>query len=309
MPNPITTSGVAENPAPMRTSEILRGILVNNPGVKRFTVRRILKSIGTERFDASLMVFSIPAIVPTSGPNELAPLSTGAIALQLASGHERVQLPRFILKKAISRRSLAVAIHAVLPLIQAAERHLRPRWAWMDHALSRRALGLFVLLLALAVGFPLLGFTSFHAASIFAIALGMAEKDGLAVLIGVVAGLLCLAINLSSGVSARVLRTRTLQWLRKLTKKLGISVCADFLASRGYGQLARLLQFQWSDLLLIWDPERDSPNLVRVRARKPRAPRLRSDNKAIQITGVLDVDQCGGGIGQQPHLQAIPAAK
>lgn len=302
MPNPVTTSGRLENPSPMRSSEILRGILSNNPGIKKFTVRRILASIGSDRFDASLLMFSIPGIVPVPGPQGFAAMPAGSIAYQLALGAPRIQLPHFILQKKISRQALAVAIHAVLPLLEVAEKYLQPRWTWMDHAAMRRALGLFTLLLAIALGCPLLGFTPLHATSIFVIALGMAERDGLAVLLGVAGGLVGLALDLSAGVSARVLRSKALRWLRKLTRKLGTTTLATLLDRKGYPALAALLRFQWSDLLLVWNPEPPAPGSAR-RAPRPNPLRLGSGGQSIERSRVLRVDPCGARVRQQPRVQ------
>lgn len=300
----------------MRTSEVLRGILSNNPGIERFTIKRILRTIGKERFDVSLMMFSLPAIIPVSAPDGVAALPASALGLQLLSGQQEITLPRFVLKKSVSRRSLAVAIHAVLPLLEAAEKVVRPRWSWVSHQASQRAVGLFVLLLALAVGFPLLGLTPFHASAIFVIALGMAEKDGLAVLIGVVAGILSLAITLSSGVSSGALRSKGLAWLRKFVKRAGISLAADKLEQRGYPMLATLLRFKWSDLFLSWDPEgpREPPprsnhrnNLVRLRAPKPRALRLAEPREPIEGVRVLGINQRRARVRKQSRLQAARA--
>jgi hypothetical protein len=231
----------------------LRGILDKNPGVKRFTVERILSSIGADHVEASLMMFSLPAIVPVSSAGGAAPM--GVMGFRLFTGKRQVRLPRFILKKSISRKALAVAIHAALPILEAAEKALRPRWSWVGHASLRRAIGLFVFVLALALAYPLFGFNALHATSIFVMALGMAEKDGLAVLVGAAVGLLSLALLLTSGLSARALRAKAGKWIRKMGRKLGIDALASFLRSRGHKWLARLLKFQWSKLFLLWDPE------------------------------------------------------
>jgi hypothetical protein len=240
----------------MRTSDVLRGILLDNPDVTMFSVERILSSIGSDRFEASLMMFSIPAMVPVPSPNGMVSMPTGAIGYQMASGLKQIRLPRFILRKSVSRKSLAVAIHAVLPILEAAEKVARPRWSWVNHAVARRMIGLFVFLLAIAIAFPLFGFSPLHATSIFVIALGMAEKDGLAVMVGIVAGVLSLAIVAATGVSGRALRSKAGKWLRKIGRKIGFSAFASFLERRGYKLLARILRFEWSDLLLLWDPEK-----------------------------------------------------
>jgi hypothetical protein len=293
----------------MRSSDVLRGILSNNPGVERFTVRRILRSIGSERFDVSLMIFSLPAIVPVPGPIGIVALPTGRIAFQMLRGEQQVRLPRFLLKKTVSRRALAVAIHAVLPLLEVAEKHVRPRWAWVSHDTSRRMIGLFVLTLAVAIGCPLLGFTPFHATSIFMIALGMAEQDGLAVMIGVAAGLACLALELATGTSARALRSKSARWLRKVTKKLGTTPLADVLERNGQPGLARLLRFQWTQLLLLWNPELPASHLPHRRAPRARTLRLGEGRKAVQVPYVLGVDQRDARVRQQPRVQTRDAGR
>jgi hypothetical protein len=161
-----------------RTSEILRSILSNNPGVQTFSVEGILATIGANpnHLETSLMMFSLPGIVPVAAPSGMVSLPTAAIACQLAAGSGQIKLPRFVRRKAVSRRALAVAIHAALPVLEAAEKIVRPRWSWVSEPGVRRAIGLFVFLLAIGIAFPLFGFTSLHATSIFVMALGMAEK-------------------------------------------------------------------------------------------------------------------------------------
>jgi hypothetical protein len=242
--------------APVRTSEILRGILTKNPGVRTFTVQSILASIGSERVEASLMMFSIPAIIPVPGPWGIVSMPTGAIACQMVAGRKEIKVPRFIARKAVSRKALAVALHAILPLLEAAEKVVRPRWSWVGHSSFRRAIGVFVFLLAIAIAYPLFGFNALHATSIFVMALGMAEQDGVAVLLGVAVGVLSLLILAAGGLSARAVRARAGRWLRRMGQKLGLAMFARFLARRGFPNLARLLTFQWSKLLLLWNPER-----------------------------------------------------
>ena len=124
--------------------------------------------------------------------------------------------------------------------------------------------------LGVAIAFPLFGFTSLHATSIFVMALGMAEQDGLAVLLGVVVGVLSLAVLAASGMSARALRAKGTRWLRKLGQKLGLDMLARFLRRHGYVRLARILTLEWSSLLLLWEPERRRPSASRPAA-PPRA--------------------------------------
>jgi hypothetical protein len=270
----LNSAPIEASPEPnlTRVSHVLRSILSENEGVESFSVERILASIGEAGFDASLMMFSIPAIVPVPCAVGMTTLTTGVIACQMVAGHKQIHLPRFIRRKTISRRALAVAIHSVLPVLEAAEKVVKPRWRWVNHSIWRRAIGLFVLLLVIAIAFPLFGFNALHASSIFVISLGMAEKDGLAVMVGVVAGVLSLAI-IASGVSVKALRSQVAQWVWKLSRKLGLAAFATVLETRGHTIIAKILRFEWSSLLLRWNPEkraaRPAPAKVATHSARP----------------------------------------
>ena len=273
----IAANSIPTGLSPLRTSEILRGILTKNPGVRTFSVERILASIGHDRVEAALMVFSLPALVPISAPWGMVSLPTAAIACQLAAGQKEIKIPRFVRRKSVSRRALAVALHAVLPILEASEKLVRPRWGWVSHPSARKAIGVFVFLLALAIAYPLFGFNALHATSIFVMSLGMAEQDGLAVLVGVAMGVLSLAVLAASGMSARSLREKGVRWLGKIGRKLGLLGLAAFLEKKGYPRLAKIVALQWSDLLLWWNPEK--PRASRV-TRLPVSSRTAASQQA-----------------------------
>jgi hypothetical protein len=243
----------------LRTSDVLLGVLSRNPGVQFFSVEHIIAAIGPERAEAALVLFSVPSVVPVQVPKGIVSGPAGAIGGHIATGRKQLRLPPYILKKQISRRALAIAIHAALPVIEAAERLVRPRWHWISHPISRRAIGLLIFLLAVAIAYPLGGAGALHAMSIFVLSLGLAEADGLAILIGVVAGVLSLAVVAVTGFSPRAIRKKVIKLMRKIGKKLGLSALARFLDRLGYRKIAMLLTLQWSDILMHWDPERGAP--------------------------------------------------
>ena len=279
---PAAATGTSLDLAPLKTSQVLRGILTKNPGVKTFSVQRILSSIGSERVEASLMMFSIPAIVPVPGPWGIVSMPTGAIACQMVTGQKQIRIPKFIGKKSVSRKALAVALHAILPVLEAAEKVVRPRWSWVGHSSFRRAIGVFVFLLAIAIAYPLFGFNALHATSIFVMALGMAEQDGVAVLVGVAVGLLSLVVLAASGMSAGAVRAKASSWMRKIVRRLSLTALAEVLVRFGYRRIARLLTFQWSQLLLLWDPERRA-RAARVAATKARRAAAELDASAAAL--------------------------
>jgi hypothetical protein len=179
-----------------RTSQILRDILANNPEVQDFSVELIVNSIGESSFGTSLMFFAIPEVVPIPVPGlaAIVVIPTAVISAQLASGQKQIRLPKFILKKTVPRRALAAAIHAILPLLEKAEKVAKPRWKWATTPLAKRLLGVFIFILALSIAFPIPGFNMPQAISTFIIALGLAEDDGMLIAAGVLGGLASLAL-------------------------------------------------------------------------------------------------------------------
>jgi hypothetical protein len=183
-------------PEKKRTSQILRDILTDNPGVTDFSVEKIVNSIGEGSFGTSLTFFAIPEVVPIPIPGlaAIVVIPTAVISAQMAVGHKQIRLPKFILKKTVPRRALAAAIHAILPFLEKAEKLSKPRWKWATTPLAKRLLGVFIFVLALSIAFPMPGFNMPQAISTFIIALGLVEDDGILVVAGVLAGLASLAL-------------------------------------------------------------------------------------------------------------------
>lgn len=178
------------------TSRILRDLLANNPDLESFTVEKIVAEIGTSSFGTSLMFFAIPEVlpIPIPGISAIVVLPTGAIALQMVGGKRQVVLPQFIRQRSVPRKALAAAIHAILPILEKAEKVTKPRWKWATDAKAQRLLGIFIFLLAAGIAVPLPGFNMPQAIAIFTIGLGLVEQDGLIVCVGVLIGLISLLI-------------------------------------------------------------------------------------------------------------------
>jgi hypothetical protein len=278
--NPVLTTKKAPAVPSIRTSQVLREILTKNPTVKNFTVKRIVDSLGDSRAGTSLMFFSIPGMVPVPGTSNFAGIPAGTIAGHMIAGRTEIKLPRFILKRSVPRRSLAVAIHAILPFLEKVEKAAKPRWPWASHPAAQRILGVFIFLLAVAVAFPILGFNLPHAAAMFIISLGLVEQDGVAILIGVIAGLASLVLLTAAGFSGRVLRSRAGNWLKKMTRKLGRKWAAAFLKKLGF-RWADLLAIEWAQLLLLWDPEASSH---RAKGKKPRKSLMKEEKKSLAVS-------------------------
>ena len=182
-------------PKVVRTSEILRGLLEKNPG-KSVTVRKILDAMGTSSFGTSLLVFSIPEVlpIPVPGVSAIVVIPTGIISAQMAMGKKEIVLPKWLLKRSVPRKPLAAAIRSILPVLERLERAVRPRWKWMTSAAAKRFLGAFILFLSGLMALPVPGTNMPLAIAVFVIALGLVERDGAMITAGILIGLASMAL-------------------------------------------------------------------------------------------------------------------
>lgn len=270
---------------PPRTSNLLRELLDRNPDTEVFTIETIMRSLGEDRFEANLVFLTLPTLNPLPDKPTLTAVSAAMTAAQMAKGQPVLRLPPPVLRQEISRRSLAVAIHAALPVIEAAEALARPRVGWVTRPICRRIVGVFLFVLASAVALPVIGFHPLQSFSTFVISLGIAEQDGAAVLFGIAVGLLALALMAASVFSAKSLRRKAVGWVKKVAGDLGGSTLAKICEKFGLAWVGRIVTFQWTELLLLWNPERN---------RRPAAGR--------------GTAQRAEDAGQAPHLERAKPA-
>jgi len=240
-------------PALTRTSQALRDILSKNPTLATFTVEQILHSLGHTDPALSLLFFSVPGILPIPGTSNLNGAPMCMIAAQIIAGKRQIRLPEFILTRTVPRRSLAVAIHSVLPVLQKLEKATKPRWRWIQSPMAQRMIGVLIFLSAIAIACPVLGFNMPHATAVFTTALGLLEQDGLAVLLGVLIGIASLICLGPAGLSFRALRSQLRVWVKQTVKRFSLRWVGRVLMNLGLQWLKSKLR--WAVLLLLWNPE------------------------------------------------------
>lgn len=251
-----------------RTSDLLKNILASNPDAKVFTFETIVRALGEDRFEPNLVFLTLPTLPTVSGKPMLSSASAALAASQMATGRATLSLPPAVLNQEIPRRSLAVAIHAALPLIEATEKVARPRLGWLNRPICRRIIATFLFILAAAAALPLVGFNPLQSLSTFVISLGIAEGDGAAILLGVAVGVLSLALIAGSIFSVRAMRRKAASWVSSTVRKFGGSILARFCQKTGLAWIGRILTFDWTDILMLWNPERKA-----AAAQPPVAPR------------------------------------
>lgn len=192
--DPTDASGAARprraariRPPQKRLSEILSEIAADT-SEERITLARLMAAMEGRAYGALILIFAFPNILPS--PPGLA----GVLGLPLLFLSARMMLgqtpwlPQFIATRSVPRASFAAVIDRATPWLQRAERLLRHRLSLLTTGPAQQVLGLFCLILTIILVIPIpLG----NLAPSFAMclmALGVLERDGVWVILGVIAG-------------------------------------------------------------------------------------------------------------------------
>lgn len=183
-----------KRPLPARTSEVLRELAYGEG--ERVSFRDILIGLRHRAFGFTMLIFALPCCLPMPpGIPTVCGIALTIIALNLIAVRRRLWLPKTIADKSLARADLRRVVDRVLPMMQRLERFCRPRLALLTEPFGKVLIGLVVLVLGLVMILPIpfLGnMPPGFAASV--IAIGVIERDGLVVLIGLVVSAAAIAV-------------------------------------------------------------------------------------------------------------------
>jgi len=187
-------TGRPRRPTPARTSEVLRELAYSDG--ERATFREILAGLHHRAFGFTMLVFALPCVLPMPpGIPTICGFALCVIALNLIAVRRRLWLPSAIADKSIARADLRRVVDRALPMLERLERFCRPRLPILTEAIGKVFIGVVVLALGVVMILPIpfLGNMPPGAAAAV-IALGVTERDGLVVLIGLVTAAAAIAI-------------------------------------------------------------------------------------------------------------------
>lgn len=183
----------SESGAGARTSELLLAAVSGE--AEAVTIGEIAGALDARAFGLSTLMFSIPSLLPMPpGLPTLVGVALLVVSVQMVAGRRELWLPAFLTKRSMSRKMLVGGFERLTPHLEAAERFARPRLLFMTGGRATVGVGLIVLLMAIVLILPLPPGGNFPPALACAIlGLGLAERDGVIVLIGLVASVVSTA--------------------------------------------------------------------------------------------------------------------
>lgn len=175
----------------LRASDILEDFAARAEG-DVVTVGDLLGRLEDRAFGMLFLALALPNVIPLPGLSTATGAPMVLLGVQLALGYAAPRLPRRAAAISFSRTTLLSVIGKARPWLARIENRLRPRSPWFVQAPGERLAGVFVAVLAAVLSLPIVFGNLPPAAAIALIALGLVEKDGLTVVVGMVVGVLAL---------------------------------------------------------------------------------------------------------------------
>jgi hypothetical protein len=184
--------GGEKKPKPSRLSDIVKSIDTSQDT----TIGELVDSLGERAFGALMFIFAVPNIIPTPpGTSAILGLPLVILTWQLMIGRQSLWLPEAIRKRRIAKELLASFVSKVLPIMAKLERVLRPRLGFIVSSdLAERVMGFITFALSVILFLPIPLNNMLPAAAISCLALGLAERDGVAVGAGYLLGIASVAV-------------------------------------------------------------------------------------------------------------------
>ncbi len=180
---------------PKRTSDVLHSLVEHTDGDGDISVQEILRLLGDRAFGLAILVFSLPNSLPIPSPPGFSAI-TGIpillIAVQIIMGRSVPWLPKKVRKYKFSRVKFAAFMRKACVPVRKIERVLHPRLPFMHSWVAERIVGVIFLLLAILLSMPIPFGNFLPGVAMSLIALGMLERDGVLMLVGMIGGVLAM---------------------------------------------------------------------------------------------------------------------
>lgn len=164
------------------------------------SLREVLHSLGNRAFGPTLLVCSLPEVLPlpVAGVSALIGIPLMLVSVQLLLGYPTPWLPDWIANRSLKRTDFEKVVKHIQHYLEKVEGVIRPRWRFATSPLVERLLGLLFLILAIIIFLPIPFGNILPAIAIFIISLGLVEGDGVVIIGGVVGACLVLILMASA---------------------------------------------------------------------------------------------------------------
>lgn len=173
--------------------------LLESHQASNVSIGDLVKTLGSRGYGFILLVLDLPNLIPLPLPglSTIFGIPMALIALQMIFREKHPWLPKMVLNRTIDQKNFERMVNKSRPYLQKLERVLRPRYVLMAYPFMRPLIGFSILVMAAVMALPIPFGNFVLAVPIALIALGLIERDGLFIGLGLAIGYMALALNLT----------------------------------------------------------------------------------------------------------------
>ena len=174
-----------------RITEILEAF-VSEPHGDELTLAEIVTRLGDRAFGLAILLFALPNTIPVGIPgiSSICAVPIMLFAIQLMLGKQRLWMPRWLASRSVPAAAFNNMIRASLPRLKKIEHYIKPRMDVFTTDMFEKKVGLMVFILAAIIFLPIPLGNFIPAICMCIMAMGLLNKDGGFVIVGIVAGIL-----------------------------------------------------------------------------------------------------------------------
>lgn len=171
--------------------------LGNKSADGRTQVTELLEEFHENGLILAMIFFSLPVAIPLPYPPGFTTvMGTPLIILsfQMLLGYHKVKLPNKINQYEIKNSIIVMICNKIIPRLRILEKYIKPRLGFAQSVYCEQLIGLISLLCATAIAIPLPLTNAIPALSITTMGIGLLNRDGLVIIVGIIIGIIGLTI-------------------------------------------------------------------------------------------------------------------
>jgi hypothetical protein len=152
----------------------------------------LLYRLRRRSFGGLLFLLAVLSLIP--GVSIFSGLVIHLLGIQVSLGFKAPRIPRFVSEYRFKKERLVAMLNSVALYIERLEKYIRPRLILFTVWPSTLFIGVLILFLGALISIPLPFTNLLPALAILVISLGLLERDGLVIIVGVLFSIIALAL-------------------------------------------------------------------------------------------------------------------
>lgn len=179
------------------TSDLLEHVVTEHTN-DNISIGDIKNSLHERGFGVLMAIAALPLCIPVPVPpgyTTLFAIPLFILSVQMIWRMDAPWIPHWLANKTIKRKTLARMVERAAPLLRKIERLLKARLSFAGSPIGEQVIGVFAFIFTVSIAIPLPLTNLPPGYGILIMSLGLLSKDGLTIIIGMLIGVLGVAIT------------------------------------------------------------------------------------------------------------------